>query len=56
MVLEVKGRVRRWNIDGMVGIEMMVTRKMRTLVSGFSLMEIRDDRVCSCRDIWLVVI
>jgi hypothetical protein len=33
----VKGRVRRWSIEAMVGRMMMDIRKMRSLVRGFRL-------------------
>lgn len=38
IVLEVKGRVKRWRIEFMLGRDMRRVRKMRSLVSGFSLM------------------
>jgi len=38
IVLEVKGRVKRWRMEFMVGRDMRRVRKMRSLVSGFSLM------------------
>ncbi len=37
-VLEVNGRVKRAKMEDMVGRVMIVNRKMRSLVSGFSLM------------------
>ena len=36
-VLEVKGRVRRWKMDVMVGSETIETRRMIIAVSGFRL-------------------
>lgn len=36
-VLEVKGRVRRWKMDVMVGSVMIETMKMRKALKGFRL-------------------
>lgn len=55
IVLEVKGRVKRWRMDAMVGKATMEIRKMRSLVTGFSLMVVMFVKGLRMRDMYINV-